>query len=206
MKRLALLVIALAAVAFFAGCGGPQAVVKPTPPPSAEPSWLHLDRGPCPAAYAGGYCAAGRAAGTYSSSLGTSTASARARVKLAEWMQERISARFGSDQGGSVGSSNGRGRPVDASHLRVDTVTTSIVSGITVPEWVFAPSLRPGAPSSGDYVALARLADEQVRDARSLLEQMQLDPEERQQSLQAYDLFLDDLARERDRAATRTRR
>lgn len=205
MKRLALLVIALAALAFFAGCGGQQAIVKPTPP-SAEPSWLHLDRGPCPAPYAGGYCAAGRASGAYSSSLGTSTASARARVKLAEWMQERISARFGSDQGGSVGSPSGRGRPVDASHLRVDTVTTSIVSGITVPEWFFASTPRPGDPSGGDYMALARLGDEQVRDARSLLEQMQLDSEERKQSLQAYDLFLDDLARERDRAATRTRR
>jgi hypothetical protein len=189
------------------GCGSRQVVVKPAEvPPPPEPSWIHLDRGPCPAPYAGGFCAVGRASGTYGSSLGIAAASAQARTKLAEWMGERLSARFVGDQGGISGSPGGRPRSIDTGRLHVETVTTAVVGGIAVPEWAFAGPVRPGGPSGGDYVALARVAEDQVRDARALVDQMQLDPEERQEALQAYDLFLDDLARERERALARTRR
>ncbi len=210
MTRGNLSFVVLLVAMIVAGCSSHQAVVKVTPDPASaplrgEPAWVHLDRGPCPAPYPGGYCAVGRASGAYASSLGIRAASTEARAKLAEWMRERLSVRFEGDQGSSVAGPGLRPRSLDTARLHIEAVTSAVVGGIAVPEWTFSRPARPGDPSTADFVALARVTEDQLRDARGILDQLQLEPDERKEAIQAYELFIEDL-RERERAQPRTRR
>ena len=205
MMRLALFVVALLALLAFAGCSSQLPAVKPAAPSaSAELPWLHLVSGPCPAPYQGGLCAVGRAAAAYSASMGIALAGATAEAELTGAIRRRVSSLLRREEGGSVPGGGTRSRAIDVGKRHVEVVTTAIMSGVSVPEWTFVSSTRAGDVSGGEYTALARVSDDLIKDARSLLEQTELDPEEKQGVLQAYDLYIDDL--ERQRAATRSQR